>query len=145
MSKFFETKEYTVFKFLIKILGFTEDLEYSEEPTYRWFSKDKFQCTVDKDSTFRLYKDGRNILSGAVAAEENQAQLIELSRDRMYKTLEDWLASRVTAAATYRRLADERMEAARHELTQFAGLEASLTRSLHDLRKTAKIVEEGHQ
>lgn len=145
MAKFFESNSYNQFVNLLKILGFAEDPNYSNSARQRQFDKVNCNLFIDNDGQFRLYKGGRTVLSGAVASVDNQAQLIELSRDNMYKTLEDWLASRVTAAATYRRLADERMEAARKELTQFAGLEAKLLRGLHDLRKTAKIAEEGHQ
>lgn len=145
MAKFFESNVFTRFCNLVRILGFTEDLNYSNSARQRQFDKINFNLFVDSTGDFRLYKGGSTILTGAVASVENQAQLIELSRERMYKTLEDWLASRVTAAATYRRLANERLEAAQRALTQFTGLEAELLRGLHDLQKTKKIAKEGHQ
>lgn len=145
MAKFFESKEYTAFCCMTKVLGFAEDPNYSNSARQRQFDKSDYNLFIDNDGQFRLYKGGKAVLAGAVASAEDQARLVEASRDQMYKTLEDWLASRVTAAATYRRLAGERLEAARKELTQFMGLEAKLTRSLHDVQKTARIVEEGHQ
>lgn len=145
MAKFFEGNVYNQFVNLLKVLGFAEDENYAHWALQRQFDKEHFQFFVDADASFRLYKDGRGVLTGSVQSAEDQASLIEASRDKMYKTLDDWLSSRVTAAATYRRLTDERMEAAQRDLTQFAGLEAKLTRSLHDLRKTVKIAEEGHQ
>lgn len=145
MAKFFETKTYEQFVNLTKVLGFTEDENYKYMAHQRQFDKEYHQFFIDADGTFRLYKEGRCTLSGSVHSAEDQARLIEASRDKMYKTLEAWLASRVTAAATYRRLANERMEAARKEHSKMCSLEASLTRSLHDLRKTEKIAEEGHQ
>lgn len=145
MSKFFENNIFSQFFNLARILGFDEDPNYSNSARQRQFDKIGRNLFIDNTGDFRLYKAGKTVLSGAVSSVENQAQLIELSRDRMYKTLEDWLASRVTAAATYRRLANERLEAAQRTLTQFTRLEAELLRGLHDLQKTKKIAEEGHQ
>lgn len=145
MATVFESNEYANFISLLKVLGFYEDLKFSDCSRQRQFDKQGFALFVDYTGDFRLYKGGRAFLAGAVASAEDQARLVEASRDEMYKTREDWLASRVTAAATYRRLADERMKAAQKDLAQFAGLEAKLLRGLHDLRKTAKIAEEGHQ
>lgn len=145
MSKFFESNVFSEFVKLARVLGFDEDPNYSNSARQRQFDKINFNLFVDSDGQFRLYKGGKTVLAGAVASVDNQTQFIELSRDRMYKTREDWLASRVTAAATYRRLITKRLDEVQEELTQFAGLEASLTRSLHDLRKTAQIAKEGHQ
>lgn len=145
MANLFETSSFTQFCNLLKILGFTEDENYAHWTLQRQFDKEHFQFFINADGSFRLYKDGRSEMTGTYVSAEDQARLVEASRDKMYKTLEDWLASRVTAAATYRRLADERMEAARRDLTQFMGLEHVLTRTLHDLRKTTQIAEEGHQ
>lgn len=142
MAKFFETKTYEQFVNLTKVLGFTEDEVYPTERRFRWFQKHHFQLTVVNDATFRLYKEGRCTLSGSVHSAEDQARLIEASRDKMYKTLEDWLASRVTAAATYRRQAEKRAEETRREMLN---LELSIMRAHHDLRKTAQIAKEGHQ
>lgn len=145
MAKFLESNIFTQFCNLARILDFAEDPNYADSARQRQFDKISFNLFIDNDGQFRLYKGGKTVLAGAVASAEDQARLVEASRDQMYKTREDWLASRVTAAATYRRLADERMEAAHRDLVQFMGLEASLTRSLHDLRKTAQIAKEGHQ
>lgn len=145
MAKFFESNVFSKFVNLARVLGFTEDTNYADSARQRQFDKINFNLVVDSDGQFRLYKGGRTVLDGAVAADDNQAQLIELSRDRMYKTREDWLASRVNAAATYRRLVTQRLGEVQEVLTQFTGLEAELLRSLHDLRKTAQIAKEGHQ
>lgn len=145
MAKFFESKEYSEFVRLAKILAFAEDLNNSNSARQRQFDKPQFNLFVDDTGDFRLYKGGRTLLTGSVQSDEDKARLIEASRDETYKTLEDWVASRVAAAATYRRLAEERMEAAQKELAQFAGLEAELLRGLHDLQKTKKIAKEGHQ
>lgn len=145
MAKVFETTSYMQLVNLLKVLGFTEDEAYHHMAHQRQYDKQGFNLFVDADGSFRLYKDGRSVLAGTYVSAEDQARLVEASRDRMYKTLDDWLSSRVTAAATYRRLADRKLDEARKELVQFSGLETVLTRSLHDLRKTAKIAEEGHQ
>lgn len=146
MAKFFENNVFSKFTTFVTVLGFAEDRNYSDSARQRQFDKINFNLFVDYDGQFRLYKDGKEVLTGSAKSAEDQARLIEASRDKMlYKTREAWIASLVTAAATYRRLADERLEAARKDLAQFAGLEAKLLRGLHDLRKTAKIAEEGHQ
>ena len=145
MAKFFESNVFSKFVTLARVLGFTEDTNYADSARQRQFDKIPFNLFVDYDGQFRLYKDGKEVLTGSAQSAEDQARLIEASRDKLYKPREDWLASRVTAAATYRLLADERLEAARKDLAQFAGLEAALTRGLHDMRKTAQIAKEGHQ
>lgn len=143
MAKFFEDRDYRVFCLMAKVLGFTEDEAYKEEPLYRWFSKDHFQLTVGSDSTFRLYKDGKSVSAGTWPAD--MIELVDASKEDIYADQEEWLASRATAAATYRRLAEKRAEEARREEGGMSSLELSLMRAHRDLQKTKKIVEEGHQ
>ena len=141
-ANFFTTNDYKDFEALMRVLGFTERQEL-HSAFKECFDKYGFTMFIKKDSSCCLYADQKLLVKGTWPS--IKADIVDLSRDPMYKTLEDWLASRVTAAATYRRLANERLEAAQRALTQFAGLEAKLLRGLHDLRKTAKIAEEGHQ
>ena len=142
MAKFFETDTFESLEALVKVLGFSEDPNYADWAGQRQFDKERFNLFIDTDGSFRLYKDGKSVASGQVP--DDIHKVIDASKEDIYNT-EDWLASRVTAAATYRRLANERMEAARKEHSKMCSLEASLTRSLHDLQKTKKIAEEGHQ
>lgn len=143
MSKFFESKEYRVFQFMAKVLGFTEDEVYKEEPLHRWFGKNRFQLIVENAGNFRLYKDGKNVAAGTWPAD--MTALVDASKEDIYADEEAWLASRATAAATYRQLAEKRAEEARREEGGMGCLEISLMRDLHDMQKTARIVKEGHQ
>ena len=143
MAKFFESREYTVFKFMSKVLGFVEDLHYSDSARQRQFDKTGFNLFVDNDGQFRLYKDGKNVASGTWPDDMNM--FVDASKEDIYADQEEWLASRATAAATYRRLAEKRAEEARREEGGMGQLEISLMRDLHDLRKTAQIAKEGHQ
>lgn len=144
MATFFETNEFESLKALTKVLGFDE--EDTRHYLSLWkFRKDKLELIlkVTSDGSCLLLKNKEELARGSF--KEIMGSLMENSREPIYETLEEWFASRVTAAATYRRLADERMEAARKEHSKMCSLEASLTKSLHDLRKTSKIAKEGHQ
>lgn len=143
MANFFKYNEFESLKALTKVLGFDEDNKHS--PSFREFRKDELGLIliVKREGSCLLFKNKKELAKGSF--KEIIGSLIENSREPFYETLEEWLASRVTTADTYRRLADERMKAARKEHSEMCSLEASLTRSLHDLRKTAKIIKEGHQ
>lgn len=142
-TNFFETNEFESLKALTKILGFDED--NNQDLSLKGFRKDELGLIlkVKREGSCLLFKNKKELEKGSF--KEIIGSLLENARDPMYKTLEGWLASRVTAASIYRRLADERMEAARKEHARMCSLEASLTKSLHDLLKTAKIAKEGHQ
>lgn len=143
MANFFETNEFESLKALTKVLGFYVD---NNQSISLWeFRKDDLGLLliVKREGSCLLFKNKKELAKGSF--KEILDSLMENSREPRYATLPEWLASRITSAATYRRLADERMEAARKEHSEMCSLEASLTRSLHDLRKTAKIIKEGHQ
>ena len=141
-TNFFTTNDYKDFEALMRVLGFTERLEL-HSAFKECFDKYGFTLFIEKDSSCCLYADQKLLVKGTWPS--IKADIVDLSRDPMYKTLEEWLASRVTAASTYRLFANERMEAALKEHASMCSLEASLTKSLHDLRKTAQIAKEGHQ
>lgn len=130
---------------LLKILGFSEDVQLPGV-TFREWKKAELGLLLKIDRAGRclLFKEDRLLLKGD-SLDEIKGSLATSTRDPMYKTLESWLASRTTSAATYRRLAEERMEAARYERAAMLDLEITIMRDLHDLRKTAQIAEEGHQ
>lgn len=143
MAKFFDSRDYQLFTFMAKVLGFSEDKSYIHSSIQRQFDKEHFQLFINADKSFRLYKDGRSVLTGTWPEDMNK--LTEASKEDMFEDMETWLASRATTAATYRRLADDRMEAARRELGAMSSLELTIMRDLHDLQKTAKIAKDGHQ
>ena len=144
MATFFATNEFESLESLAKVLCFVE-VAGSLSPSLREFRKDALGLSfqVKSNGLCLLFKNRKALAKGSFG--EIMDSLMENSREPSYETLEEWLASRVTSAATYRRLADKRMEAARKEHARMCSLESSLTRSLHDLRKTAKIAKEGHQ
>lgn len=130
---------------IFKVLGFSEDVKLPESTFQEWIKTElELRLKIDRAGRCLLFKNNKLLLKGD-SFEDIKGSLVEVARDPMYKTLENWLASRVTAAATYRRLADERMEAARKEHGDMLDLELTLMRELHDLRKTAQIAKEGHQ
>lgn len=142
-TNFFESNEFESLKALTKVLGFYED---NNKSISIWeFRKDDLGLLliVTSDGSCLLFKNKKELARGSF--KEIIGSLMENSREPIYETLEEWFASRVTAVATYRRLANKLMENARKKYASMAALEASLTRSLHDLRKTSKIIKEGHQ
>lgn len=143
MAKFFDSRDYQLFTFMAKVLGFSNDKSYIHSSIQRQFDKEHFQLFINADNSFRLYKDGKSILTGTWPEDMNA--LTEASKEDMFEDMESWLLSRATTAATYRRLADKRMEEARMEHSCMSNLEIAVGRTLHDLKKTARIVEEGHQ
>lgn len=143
MATFFETDEFESLKALTKVLVFYGD---NNQSISLWeFRKDDLGLLliVTSDGSCLLFKNKKELARGSF--KEIIGSLMENSRDPMYKTLEEWFASRVTAAATYRRMADKLRENARKKYCSMAALESSLSKTLHDLRKTEKIAKEGHQ
>lgn len=113
MANFFKYNEFESLKALTKVLGFDEDNKHS--PSFREFRKDEPELIliVKREGSCLLFKNKKELAKGSF--KEIIGSLIENSREPFYETLEEWLASRVTTADTYRRFADERMEAARKE------------------------------
>ena len=65
MAKFFEGNVYNQFVNLLKVLGFTEDTNYADSARQRQFDKIPFNLFVYCDGQFRLYKDGKEVLTGS--------------------------------------------------------------------------------
>ena len=130
---------------LLKVLGFSEDFNLPGSTFQEGVKPElELRLKIDRAGRCLLFKNNKLLLKGD-SLDDIKGSLVEAARDPMYKNLESWLASRTTSAATYRRLADERMEAARYERAAMLDLEITIMRDLHDLKKTTKIVEEGHQ
>lgn len=143
MVNFFETNEFESLKALTKVLGFYVD---NNQSISLWeFRKDDLGLLliITSDGSCLLFKNKKELVRGSF--KEIIGSLMENSREPIYETLEKWFASRVLVAANYRRLADKLMENARKKYASMAALESSLSKTLHDLRKTEKIAKEGHQ
>lgn len=140
-NNFFKTDDYKKIRRLAKVLGFAFAKVVESEALFRKEDPELF-FVITNDGYCEIYKNYCLLAEGDFSSLKS---LVSLSIGSKYETMEEWLSYLVKNIERYKERTKKRLEAAQKEYSELCSLEVSLTRSLHDLRKTEKIIKEGHQ